>query len=89
MKWRFVQDDDYLWYLIPDELRAEFQAWVDASPYWQDVESEDFEGYQWKGYQGRDFEGYRCASPIDFECENPQGPLSACHLRHIRPVVAV
>lgn len=43
-RWRFVKDDDGHTYLIPADKRKAFDLWVEASPYWDGYEGEDFQG---------------------------------------------
>lgn len=41
-RWRFVRDDDGHDYMIPADEQDEFQRWLDAGPYWEGYEGEDF-----------------------------------------------
>jgi hypothetical protein len=41
-RFRFVQDDDAHWYLIPAHKRKQFDKWVEAGPYWDNYKGEDF-----------------------------------------------
>jgi hypothetical protein len=50
-RWRFVSDDDCHDYLIPAELKEEFDTWAAAGPYWENYVGEDFDIYRVDGWQ--------------------------------------
>jgi len=45
----FVGDDDCHDYLIPVEMKEQFETWLEAGPYWEDYEGEDFNLYRIDG----------------------------------------
>lgn len=59
MKYRFIQDEDCHWYLIPADKVDDFNRWVECGPYWD-------------GYEGEWFEDYSCDYPSSYSIENPE-----------------
>jgi hypothetical protein len=43
MRFRFLKDDDGHTYLIQVGKEEEFARWLDAGPYWENYEGEEFE----------------------------------------------
>lgn len=62
MRFRFMNDDDGHWYLIPAGEEKQFEKWLKAGPYWENYNIDD-----------KDYEGCRIGgSPSDWTFEEPR-----------------
>jgi hypothetical protein len=44
-RYKVLKDDDGHYYVVPAEKEDLFDKWVEAGPYWEGYEGEDFEKY--------------------------------------------
>lgn len=70
MRYKFVQDDDCHWYMIPPEREKEFDEWVINTLTREVCTKEELEKLGINPFIS--FEGFRIDGPHRYTFENPQ-----------------